>query len=76
MESIADQSPEREIGSMALIGFGESSEAESIRDHKAIDIVSLLLISVSFFEVADKLRVKLIDKAVKGIQILTLRPRN
>jgi hypothetical protein len=35
---------------MALIGFGESSKAESIRDHKGIDLVGLLLIGVGFFD--------------------------
>lgn len=33
MESITGQSLEREIGSMALIGFEESSKAELIRVH-------------------------------------------
>jgi len=71
MESIPGQSPKREIGSMALIGFGESSKAESIGDHKGIDLVGLLLIGVGSFEVADKLRVKLVDRGIKGSQILT-----
>lgn len=71
MESITGQSSKREIGSMALIGFGESSKAESIRDHKGIDLIGLLLIGVGFFEVADKLGVKLIDRGVKGSQLLT-----
>lgn len=70
MESIAGQSSQREIGSMALIGFGESSEAESICDHKGIDLISLFLIGVGSFEVADKLGVKLIDRGVKGSQNL------
>jgi hypothetical protein len=55
---------------MALIGFGESSKAESIGDHKGIDLVGFLFIGVGFFEVADKLRVELIDRGIKGSQIL------
>ena len=70
MESIPGQSPQREIGSMALIGFGESSKAESVCDHEGIDPVGLLLIRVGFFEVADKLGIKLIDRGVKGSQNL------
>jgi hypothetical protein len=71
MKSIPGQSPERKIGAMTLIGFWESSKPESVRDHKSIDLVSLLLIGVGSFEVADELRVKLIDRGVKGSQILT-----
>ena len=71
MESIPGQSPQRKIGSMALIGFGESSKSESIRDHKSIDLVGLLLIRVGSLEVADELRVELIDGGAKGSQILT-----
>ena len=71
MESITGQSSKREIGSMALIGFGESSNAESIRDHKGIDLVGLLLIGIGFFEVADRLRIKLIDGGIQGSQIST-----
>jgi hypothetical protein len=70
MESIPRQSSQGEIGSMALIGFGESSKAESIRDHKGIDGVGLVQIGVGFFEVADELRIKLIDRGVEGSQNL------
>jgi len=66
MESIPRQSPEKKIGSMVLIGFWEPSKSESIRDHKGIDLVG-----VGSFEVADELRVKLIDRGIKGSQILT-----
>lgn len=71
MESITGQSSEGEIRTMALIGFWKSSEAESVSDHKGIDGVGLLHIGVGSFEVADELRVKLIDRGVKGSQILT-----
>lgn len=71
MESIPGQSPEREIGSMALIGFWEPSKSESIGDHKGIDLVGLILIGVDSFEVSDEFRVKLIDRGVKGSQVLT-----
>ena len=56
---------------MALIRFGESSEAESIRDHKGIDLISLVLVGVDPFEVLDELWVELIDGGFKGSQQLT-----
>jgi len=71
MESITGQSSEGEIRTMALLGFWESSEAESVSDHKGIDLVSLLFIGVGSFEIADELRVKLIDRGMKGSQVLT-----
>ena len=71
MESITGQSPERKIGAVTLIGFGESSEAESVSNHKGIDLIRLLFIGVGSFEVADELWVKLIDGGVKGSQLLT-----
>lgn len=71
MEPVAGQSSEREIGLVALIGFRESSEPESIRDHKGIDLVGLVFIGIGSFEVVDDLRIKLIDRGIKGSQILT-----
>jgi hypothetical protein len=56
---------------MTLIGFWESSEAESIRDDKGIDLVGLSLIRIGSFEVSDELGVNLIDRRVKGSQIRT-----
>jgi len=70
MEAISGQSSEGKIGLMALIGFGEPSEAESIGNDKGIYLVCLLLIGVSPFEVSDELWIQLIDGGFKGSQIL------
>jgi len=71
MEPVAGQSSERKIGAMSLIGFWESSEAESVSDHKGIDLIRLILVGIGSFEVSDELGVNLIDRRVKGSQIRT-----
>ena len=68
VEPVAGQSPERKIGAMTLIGVWESSEAESVRDHKGIDLIGLVLMGIGFFEVTDEFGVNLVDQGVKGSQ--------
>lgn len=43
MKPIPGQSSERKIGAVARKRFWESPKAESISDHKGIDLVSLIL---------------------------------
>ncbi len=72
MEAISGQSSEGEIGLIVFVRFGESSEAESIGDNKGIDLVGLLFIGVSPFEVSDEFGVELIDGGVERSKLLAL----
>jgi len=57
---------------MVLIGFWESSEAESISNDKGIYFICFLLIGVYPFEVSYEFWVQLIDRGVEGSKLCAL----
>jgi hypothetical protein len=55
---------------MAFIGLGNSSKPEAVRNHKGIDLIGLLFIGISSFEVSDELGIELVEGGMKGSQSL------